>query len=122
MRDIKTFKPSMEMSQKQDEALIQALKSVPRVSSERWERVSELLPGKSKVQCVKRFMKLKEMIKTNRAKGAEVDGWLEYRAPGCAGPKGVVEGECSHWRTRRAWWQGMMGEELTRLARIRSSS
>ena len=64
---------SHEWSQEQEEALIKALKDVPKENPERWERVSELVPGKSKVQCHKRFKELKEMHKAKKAEGEAVE-------------------------------------------------
>ena len=55
-----------EWSEEQEQALVKALKEVSKEVVERWERISEIVPGKSKAQCHKRFKELKEMHKSKK--------------------------------------------------------
>jgi len=45
-------------SQEQQDKLENALKSVDKDASNRWELISELVPGKSKDECMNRFKKI----------------------------------------------------------------
>uniref|UniRef100_A0A7R9V3A6 Myb-like domain-containing protein n=1 Tax=Chlamydomonas euryale TaxID=1486919 RepID=A0A7R9V3A6_9CHLO len=57
-----------DWSEAQALALVKAMKQFGKeLGAERWERVAELVPGKSKVQCFKRFKELKEQFKNKKA-------------------------------------------------------
>lgn len=47
--------------------LEQALKTFPSSTPERWERISEAVPGRSKKDCMKRYKELAELIKAKKA-------------------------------------------------------
>ncbi|MEW5320503.1 MAG: hypothetical protein WDW38_011571 [Sanguina aurantia] len=51
-----------EWSSEQEIALLAGLKAVGKVP-DRWDRISEVVPGKSKAQCFKRFKELQELLR-----------------------------------------------------------
>ncbi|AEE75048.1 DnaJ and Myb-like DNA-binding domain-containing protein [Arabidopsis thaliana] len=50
----------------QERALVQALKTFPKETSQRWERVAAAVPGKTMNQCKKKFAELKEIIRNKK--------------------------------------------------------
>eukprot|EP00258_Populus_trichocarpa_P003187 XP_002303963.1 dnaJ homolog subfamily C member 2 [Populus trichocarpa] len=50
----------------QERALVQALKTFPKETSQRWERVSAAVPGKTINQCKKKFALLKESFRNKK--------------------------------------------------------
>ncbi|KAI3965768.1 hypothetical protein MKX01_010725 [Papaver californicum] len=50
----------------QERALVQALKTFPKETNQRWERISAAIPGKSVVQCKKKFALMKESFRNNK--------------------------------------------------------
>ncbi|CAA7054133.1 unnamed protein product [Microthlaspi erraticum] len=50
----------------QERALVQALKTFPKETSQRWERVAAAVPGKTMNQCKKKFAELKELIRSKK--------------------------------------------------------
>ncbi|RID63972.1 hypothetical protein BRARA_E02933 [Brassica rapa] len=50
----------------QERALVQALKTFPKETSQRWERVAAAVPGKTVIQCKKKFAELKEIIRSKK--------------------------------------------------------
>lgn len=50
----------------QERALIQALKTFPKETSQRWERVAAAVPGKTVNQCKKKFASLKESFRNKK--------------------------------------------------------
>ncbi|KAF2614955.1 hypothetical protein F2Q70_00009801 [Brassica cretica] len=50
----------------QERALVQALKTFTKETSQRWERVAAAVPGKTMVQCKKKFAELKELIRSKK--------------------------------------------------------
>ncbi|KAL5718191.1 hypothetical protein ACHQM5_011123 [Ranunculus cassubicifolius] len=50
----------------QERALVQALKTFPKEASQRWERVSASVPGKTVNQCKKKFALLKESFRNKK--------------------------------------------------------
>uniref|UniRef100_A0A2P2KCS3 Uncharacterized protein MANES_15G172900 n=1 Tax=Rhizophora mucronata TaxID=61149 RepID=A0A2P2KCS3_RHIMU len=50
----------------QERALVQALKTFPKETSQRWERVAAAVPGKSVNQCKKKFALLKENFRSKK--------------------------------------------------------
>lgn len=50
----------------QEKALIQALKTFPKETNQRWERISAAVPGKSVNQCKKKFVSLKEGFRNKK--------------------------------------------------------
>jgi DnaJ homolog subfamily C member 2 len=53
-------------SETQERALIQALKAFPKDASQRWERVAAAVPGKTVVQCKKKFALMKESFRSKK--------------------------------------------------------
>ncbi|XP_051147958.1 uncharacterized protein LOC127263065 [Andrographis paniculata] len=51
----------------QGKALLQALKSFPKDTNQRWERVAEAVPGKTVIQCKKKFASLKEDFRNKKS-------------------------------------------------------
>ncbi|KAG8490255.1 hypothetical protein CXB51_015422 [Gossypium anomalum] len=51
----------------QERALIQALKTFPKETSRRWERVATAVPGKTLNQCKKKFALLKENFRSKKS-------------------------------------------------------
>uniref|UniRef100_A0A672TCT4 DnaJ homolog subfamily C member 2-like n=1 Tax=Sinocyclocheilus grahami TaxID=75366 RepID=A0A672TCT4_SINGR len=52
--------------------LEQALKTYPVNTAERWEKISDAVPGRSKKDCMKRYKELVEMIKAKKAAQEQV--------------------------------------------------
>jgi DnaJ family protein C protein 2 len=50
----------------QELALVQALKTVPKDASDRWDQVAAAVEGRSKVECMKRFKELKASFKAKK--------------------------------------------------------
>lgn len=53
-------------SETQERALIQALKAFPKDASQRWERVAAAVPGKTVLQCKKKFALMKESFRSKK--------------------------------------------------------
>ncbi|KAJ0027628.1 hypothetical protein Pint_34879 [Pistacia integerrima] len=51
----------------QERALVQALKTFPKETSQRWERVAAAVPGKTVNQCKKKFALLKESFRNKKS-------------------------------------------------------
>ncbi|XP_042514552.1 dnaJ homolog subfamily C member 2-like isoform X2 [Macadamia integrifolia] len=58
-----------EWSAVQERALVQALKTFPKETSQRWERVTAAVPGKTVIQCKKKFAMLKENFRNKKNVG-----------------------------------------------------
>lgn len=50
----------------QQQALVRAVKTFGKDVSDRWERIAEAVPGKSKAQCMKKFTELRESVKAKK--------------------------------------------------------
>lgn len=57
-------------SQAQQKAFEMALVQFPKGATERWERIANKVPGKTKDQCIARFKTLAEMVKKKREEAA----------------------------------------------------
>ena len=53
-------------SQSQQKALESALVQFPKGTTERWERIANKVPSKTKEQCIQRFKTLAEMVKKKK--------------------------------------------------------
>ena len=53
-------------SQSQQKALESAIKQFPKGTTERWERIANKVPSKTKEQCIQRFKTLAEMVKKKK--------------------------------------------------------
>ncbi|KAK9696978.1 hypothetical protein RND81_08G007700 [Saponaria officinalis] len=53
----------------QERALVQALKTFPKETPQRWERVATAVPGKTMNQCKKKFASLKETFRNKKVAG-----------------------------------------------------
>ncbi|CAM6117220.1 unnamed protein product [Calypogeia fissa] len=53
-------------SEMQELALVKALKTFPKDSSQRWERIAAAVPGKTKSQCFKKFAELRENFRSKK--------------------------------------------------------
>jgi DnaJ family protein C protein 2 len=51
----------------QERAMVQALKTFPKETNQRWERVAAAVPGKSVSQCKKKFALLKESFRNKKS-------------------------------------------------------
>ncbi|WOL20717.1 hypothetical protein Cni_G29523 [Canna indica] len=54
-------------SETQERALIQALKTFPKDVNQRWERVAAAVPGKTMIQCKKKFALMKESFRSKKS-------------------------------------------------------
>ncbi|KAL1196969.1 DNAJ JJJ1-like protein [Cardamine amara subsp. amara] len=50
----------------QERALVQAMKTFPKETNQRWERVAAAVPGKTMNQCKKKFTGLKDIIRSKK--------------------------------------------------------
>lgn len=50
-------------NKEQEMALVKALKEIGRDVEDRWDRIAEVVPGKSKSECFKKFKELRETFK-----------------------------------------------------------
>ncbi|XP_057545435.1 uncharacterized protein LOC130824442 [Amaranthus tricolor] len=50
----------------QERALVQALKTFPKETPQRWERIAAAVPGKTVNQCKKQFTSLKEILRSKK--------------------------------------------------------
>eukprot|EP00798_Chlamydomonas_sp_ICE-L_P018069 gene18069-24493_t len=61
---------SGEWNEEQEQALVNAMKEFGKELTDRWDRVAEVVPGKSKVQCFKRFKELREVFRSKKEEEA----------------------------------------------------
>ena len=69
-REEVTNSPEQNWSQSQQKALEAALVQFPKGTTERWERIANKVPGKTKDQCILRFKNLAEMVKKKKEASA----------------------------------------------------
>ena len=67
-------------SQAQQKAFEAAIKQFPKGATERWERIANKVPGKTKDQCIQRFKTLAEMVKKKKEAVVVVESWYDYFA------------------------------------------
>lgn len=58
----------------EQQLLEQALKTYPTSTPERWDRIAECIPNRSKKECMKRYKELVETVKAKKAAQAAVGG------------------------------------------------
>lgn len=58
----------------EQQLLEQALKTYPASTPERWDRIAECIPNRSKKECMKRYKELVETVKAKKAAQAAVGG------------------------------------------------
>ena len=58
---------SAEWSEEQQLALVAAMKKFGKDTPERWDRVAEVVPGKGKADCFKRFKALRDSVRAKKA-------------------------------------------------------
>ena len=68
--EVNDSSPEQNWSQSQQKALEAALVQFPKGTTERWERIANKVPGKTKDQCILRFKHLAEMIKKKKEASA----------------------------------------------------
>ena len=64
-------------SQAQQKAFEAAIKQFPKGATERWERIANKVPGKTKDQCIQRFKTLAEMVKKKK-EAVVVESWYDF--------------------------------------------
>lgn len=57
---------SSDWTEAEDKALVSALKTFPKDTLKRWDKVADAVPGRSKAQCFKRFSELKESFRNSK--------------------------------------------------------
>lgn len=55
-----------DWSETEDKALVSALKTFPKDTLKRWDKVADAVPGRSKAQCFKRFSELRESFRNSK--------------------------------------------------------
>lgn len=63
---------SVPWTTEEQKLLEQALKTYPVNTPERWERIADAVPGRSKKDCMKRYKELVEMVKAKKAAQEQV--------------------------------------------------
>lgn len=72
--DIKTkLKADNPWTALEQQLLEQALKTYPSTTAERWDRIAECIPTRSKKECMKRYKELVETIKAKKAAQATIN-------------------------------------------------
>lgn len=54
------------LTETEDKALVSALKTFPKDTMKRWDKVADAVPGRSKAQCFKRFSELRESFRNSK--------------------------------------------------------
>lgn len=55
-----------DWTEAEDKALVLALKTFPKDTPKRWDKVADAVPGRSKAQCFKRFSELRDSFRNSR--------------------------------------------------------
>nr|QFS19080.1 DnaJ subfamily C member 2-like protein [Apopellia endiviifolia (species B)] len=67
-------------SETQELALVKALKTFPKDTAQRWERIAAAVPVKSKAQCFKKFAELRENFRSKKGLDLMVMKTMSYEA------------------------------------------
>ncbi|KAJ8960174.1 hypothetical protein NQ318_003897 [Aromia moschata] len=67
-----TAKAEIPWTTSEQQLLEQALKTYPASSPERWDRIAECIPNRTKKECMKRYKELVETVKAKKAAQAAV--------------------------------------------------
>lgn len=67
------IKQEVPWTSTEQQLLEQALKTYPASTAERWDRIAECIPSRSKKECMKRYKELVEIIKAKKAAQAAVN-------------------------------------------------
>lgn len=65
-------KPELPWTTSEQQLLEQALKTYPSSTPERWDRIAECIPNRTKKECMKRYKELVETVKAKKAAQAAV--------------------------------------------------
>ncbi|XP_019865147.2 dnaJ homolog subfamily C member 2 [Aethina tumida] len=71
--DAKATKPEAPWTANEQQLLEQALKTYPASTAERWDRIAECIPNRSKKECMRRYKELVETIKAKKAAQAAIN-------------------------------------------------
>ncbi|XP_032520104.2 dnaJ homolog subfamily C member 2 [Danaus plexippus] len=64
--DVKESKEEKPWTKTEQELLEQAIKTFPVSTSERWDKIAECIPNRSKKDCMKRYKELVELVKAKK--------------------------------------------------------
>lgn len=56
-----------DWGEEQQLALVAAMKKFGKDTPDRWDRIAEVVPGKGKADCFKRFKALRDSVRANKA-------------------------------------------------------
>lgn len=88
--------PETTWSQEQQKLLELAIVKYPKtIVTDRWQKISNSVPGKTKEECLIRYRYLVELVKTQKSKANRVEEVVELDATTAADVVPSNEGECN---------------------------